>query len=67
LAKTALRLKEDGVLPARCETAVPFVLIGHPKLFNSHNQRQLEHLLHFIQRHPDKYRFGGYGDFLENG
>jgi hypothetical protein len=49
------------------ETPVPFVLIGHPKLFNSHNQRQLEHLLHFIQRHPDKYRFGGYGDFLKNG
>lgn len=46
------------------EGDVPFVLIGHPKLFNRYNEHDLARFLRFVAAHPDRYRFGTYADVI---
>jgi len=45
------------------EIDLPIVGIGHSKLYNSLNERQLRKFLHFIANHPDEYGFGTFGEF----
>ena len=42
---------------------LPFVLIGHSKLFNSLNEKSLVSFLRFIAENPDQYGFGTFSDF----
>ena len=42
---------------------VPFVLIGHSKLFTGLNQRSLEPFLSFVARNPSRFGFGKFADF----
>lgn len=41
---------------------IPFVLIGHSKVFNSQNRRSLECFLKYIKDNPDKYKFSTFKD-----
>jgi hypothetical protein len=43
---------------------LPFVLIGHPKLFNAYNQRDFAVFLDFVRAQPDRFRFGTFADVL---
>ena len=45
------------------QTAVPFVLIGHSKLFTRQNQRSLASFLGFVAGTPDRFRFGTLGGY----
>ena len=36
---------------------LPFVLIGHSKIFTSFNERSLEPFLSFVQNEPERFRF----------
>lgn len=47
------------------DDALPFVLIGHSKLFTRANEASLEAFLAFIRDHPDRFGFGTYADFGE--
>jgi hypothetical protein len=38
--------------------AIPFVLIGHSKLFTRANERSLRPFLAFVRNHPVRYQFG---------
>ena len=42
---------------------LPFVLIGHSKLFSRLNERSLRPLLAHVARGPDRFRFGTFQDF----
>jgi hypothetical protein len=42
--------------------ALPFVLIGHSKLFTRQNEKALLPLLQFVANTPDKYSFGMFPD-----
>jgi hypothetical protein len=42
---------------------LPFVLIGHSKLFSRFNEWSLRPFLAHIRRHPDRFRFGKFMDF----
>lgn len=42
---------------------LPFVLIGHSKLFDSRNEGTLAPLLEFVSARPDRFGFGTFGDF----
>jgi hypothetical protein len=42
---------------------MPFVLIGHSKLFNRYNENMLRGFLSHVRRHPDRFAFGRFGDF----
>jgi hypothetical protein len=42
---------------------VPFVLIGHSKLFTGFNERSLEPFLSFVARNPSRFGFGTFGEF----
>jgi hypothetical protein len=42
--------------------ALPFVLIGHSKLFTRQNQNALSPLLEFVVRAPERFRFGTFRD-----
>lgn len=44
---------------------VPFVLIGHCKLFNSMNERSLGPFLEFVARDEDRFGFETFGYFQE--
>jgi hypothetical protein len=44
---------------------VPFVLIGHSKLFNSLNERSLRPLLEFVAKNNDRFGFGTFCDFYD--
>jgi hypothetical protein len=46
------------------EEPLPFVLIGHSKLFSRLNGFSLKPFLDHIRAHPERYRFGRFGDFL---
>jgi len=47
----------------RNEAAVPFVLIGHSKLFTRFNQRSLRSLLACVRERPARFGFGRFADF----
>jgi hypothetical protein len=42
---------------------LPFVLIGHSKLFTRYNQWSLKPFLAYVARHPQQFGFGRFGDF----
>ena len=42
---------------------LPFVLIGHSKLFTERNRRSLAPFLRFIEMHPTRFQFGTFSDF----
>jgi hypothetical protein len=42
---------------------LPFVLIGHSKLFSRFNEWSLQSFLKFISRHPDRFGFAKFSDF----
>lgn len=42
---------------------LPFVLIGHSKLFSRLNEWSLRPFLAHIRRHPDRFGFGKFADF----
>jgi hypothetical protein len=48
---------------------LPFILIGHSKLFNRVNEKSLRPFLKFVASHRQHFEFGTFGDFenqLEN-
>jgi hypothetical protein len=45
---------------------LPFVLIGHSKLFTPLNQRSLRPFLAYIANRPDRFSFGRFSDFPLN-
>lgn len=42
---------------------IPFVTIGHSKLFNKFNEISLKPFLHYVREHPEKYQFATFRDF----
>ena len=48
---------------ARSDTTLPFVLIGHSKLFSRFNEWSLRPFLAHIRRHPGRFQFGKFTDF----
>lgn len=42
---------------------IPFVIIGHSKLFNKVNELSLRTFLKYVYNNPDKYRFATFKDF----
>lgn len=42
---------------------LPFVLIGHSKLFTQYNERSLSLFLNFVANQPNRFDFGVFGDF----
>jgi hypothetical protein len=42
---------------------IPFVTIGHSKLFSLFNQRSLKPFLKYVSQNPDKYGFAIFQDF----
>jgi hypothetical protein len=44
-------------------SVLPFVLIGHSKLFTEFNQRSLQPFLSFVTNHPARFGFGVFKDF----
>ncbi|MGD0812287.1 MAG: hypothetical protein ABSA83_01675 [Verrucomicrobiota bacterium] len=44
---------------------LPFILIGHSKLFNSLNERSLRPFLEFVAQNKDRFGFGTFGFFQE--
>lgn len=42
---------------------LPFVLIGHSKLFTRYNEGTLRGFLAHVRLHPDRFAFGRFGDF----
>jgi hypothetical protein len=42
---------------------IPFVLIGHSKLFSKSNEKILSPFLKFITKNPDSFGYSLYGDF----
>lgn len=42
---------------------LPFVLIGHPKLFSRINEWSLRPFLRYVRRHHDRFGFGKFSDF----
>jgi hypothetical protein len=57
----ALRRAEQDHGGAKLE--LPFVLIGHSKLFTRFNQWSLRPFLAYVARHPERFGFGRFGDF----
>jgi len=47
------------------DKCLPFVLIGHSKLFNPYNQRTLEPFLEHVKQHPQRFKFGTFHPFLD--
>ncbi len=43
--------------------SLPFVLIGHSKLFTRFNEWNLRPFLAFVAGHPDRFRFARFSDF----
>jgi hypothetical protein len=46
------------------ERPLPFVLIGHSKLFSRFNEWSLRPFISHIRGNPDRFEFGKFGDFL---
>jgi hypothetical protein len=45
------------------KTDLPFVLIGHSKLFTSFNARSLRPFLSFVAKGKGRFQFAKFGDF----
>ncbi|MBN7795246.1 hypothetical protein [Parahaliea mediterranea] len=58
---SALKRAESGITDS--PTPIPFVLIGHSKLFTDYNARSMRPLLKYIAQHRDRVGFGGFSDF----
>ncbi|HRT07699.1 MAG TPA: hypothetical protein P5233_04840 [Candidatus Paceibacterota bacterium] len=63
----ALERAERSVASTAAGRDVPFVLIGHSKLFTRFNQRSLEPFLEFVAARPERFRFGVFGDVAAAG
>lgn len=48
---------------ARSDVPLPFVLIGHSKLFSRFNEWSLRPFLAHVRRHPTRFQFGKFTDF----
>lgn len=48
---------------ARNETELPFVLIGHSKLFSRLNELSLRPFLEYVAKHPNRFGFGRFAEF----
>ncbi len=46
----------------RPDVHLPFVLIGHSKLFSRFNEWSIQNLLEYIARRPERYQFGRFRD-----
>lgn len=46
---------------------IPFVLIGHSKLFNLVNERSLRPFLRYVADHPGRFGFGTFESILQQG
>lgn len=44
-----------------CQKQLPFVLIGHSKLYTKHNEGSLKPFLQHVSAHSDRYAFGTFG------
>jgi hypothetical protein len=55
-------LKRAARLYGNARAEVPFVLIGHSKLFTPYNEACLAPFLKFIVAHPQEYRFSRFQD-----
>ena len=42
---------------------IPFITIGHSKLFNKWNENSLKRFLEVVAKNPEKYKFGLFRDF----
>jgi hypothetical protein len=56
-------LRRAGAQHRSPETDLPVVCIGHSKLYNNLNERQLGKFLRAIADHPDEYSFGTFAEF----
>jgi hypothetical protein len=56
-------LKRAEAAHPRNSAPLPFVLIGHSKLFTHYNQRNLRPFLAFVAGRPTRFGFGLYHDF----
>lgn len=57
------QLKEVEAEYSHIKVDIPFVTIGHSKLFNSMNEKSLKNFLKFVADNPDKYCFSTFKDF----
>ena len=48
---------------SRLDVPLPFVLIGHSKLYSRFNEWSLRPFLAHIQQYPDRFQFGKFTDF----
>lgn len=55
-------LRRADAVHGREDVHLPFILIGHSKLFSRFNQRSVEPLLDHIASRPEQYRFGRFRD-----
>ncbi len=46
---------------------VPFILIGHSKIFTRWNAHSLQPLLEHVESHPDRFGFGTFANFVGRG
>jgi len=60
LIRALLRAEARYGDPSR---TLPFVLIGHSKLFDARNEKKLAPFLAFASAHPDRFSFGTFADF----
>jgi hypothetical protein len=60
LIRALLRAESQYADPSR---ELPFVLIGHSKLFSPRNEDTLAPFLEFAAAHPDRFGFGTFADF----
>jgi len=57
LKRASIKFDFDG------RNRLPFVLIGHSKLFTEANERDLAGFLEYVRTNPQAYRFGTYHDY----
>jgi hypothetical protein len=56
-------LNRASLIYAGMADELPFVLIGHSKLFTNLNERSLRPLLSFVSGNPSRFSFGLFSDF----
>ena len=59
-------LKRLSLRHERSVELVPFVTIGHSKLYTRYNERNFEEFLKFVSGQPARYRYCLYRDFLQD-